>query len=333
MNEHNIICVKNEYLEIFCHKVSQQFCDGIMSIYKYAHDNDNKLIKIGEQILQLNFDDLLMLLLKDIPNWNDGIVNDEVTRLFSNTFGERWLTDLLSAVIKCYIRTLTNKHDVDDIAYDANMNKFVHHCYKEIGEYLQKYHKHIFKHDGVNYMRLLSIIRKCIVHSIFDNIPIEQVLKSFSDKLPDLEHTPLTQHTHHNHHTHRAHNTHHTHHAHNTHITPHVIQHKRIRDEHTETKTEGSISQNTNSFASNNLHQYEQTPNRYPHISEKINTLFSNHNDDAFSNRQSMHHRGHSYGNADTKKFIADKSDIAQLPLHALTGGENNMDNYFNNLL
>lgn len=180
----SIIESKNEWCSRFVNILTPCMIHGIRSIfnesYKMCIDNDE------EDKYLMTFQNLL----NNIPKWSSEIVKIEKERI-ETTSSCNYLDDLLSCVHILQLKSLTSsrvglkqkKVDIDI----PNLDSFIHRAYINIARevYLNVY---LFEKNikplniQKNNRELEKIVKECILNTIRDNIPVENILKIYLDQ-------------------------------------------------------------------------------------------------------------------------------------------------------
>ena len=180
----SIIESKNEWCARFVNILTPCMIQGIRSIFNEAY---NMCIENDEE------DKYLMTfqnLLNNIPKWSSEIVKIEKERI-ETTSSCNYLDDLLSCVHILQLKSLTSsrvglkqkKVDIDI----PNLDSFIHRAYINIARevYLNVY---LFEKNikplniQKNNRELEKIVKECILNTIRDNIPVENILKIYLDQ-------------------------------------------------------------------------------------------------------------------------------------------------------
>jgi hypothetical protein len=175
---------RNEYSSLFVIKLTPCLIQGITSIFNDAcelcieNNEDEKYL--------MTFQNLLGRVIK----WNQEIIHNETDRIIKET-NCNYLEDLLTCVHVTQLKILTNvrvgtkqKKVTIDI---PKLETFIHKCYIELA---RKIYKNVFLYDRSSVpltmqknMRELELITKeCIFNVIRENMPIEEILKSYLDE-------------------------------------------------------------------------------------------------------------------------------------------------------
>tara|TARA_B100001769_G_scaffold210278_1_gene169699 strand:+ start:3456 stop:4496 length:1041 start_codon:yes stop_codon:yes gene_type:complete len=179
-----IVESKNEWCARFVNILTPCMIHGIRSIfnegYKMCVENDE------ENKYLMTFQNLL----NNIPKWSSEIVKIERERIETSS-NCNYLDDLLSCVHILQLKSLTSsrvglkqkKLDIDI----PNLDSFIHGAYINIARqvYLNVYlfEKNILPLNiQKNNRELEKIVKECILNTIRDNIPVENILKIYLDQ-------------------------------------------------------------------------------------------------------------------------------------------------------
>jgi hypothetical protein len=188
-NINSIIESKNEWCARLTNILTPCMIEGIKSIFDEAY---NMCIENDEESKYLmTFQNLL----NNIPKWSSEIVETEKDRIIS-TSGCNYLEDLITCVHITQLKSLTvtrvglkqKKINIDI----PNLNTFIHKSYIAIARkiYINVY---LFEKDILplqiqkNNRELEIIIKECILNSVRENIPIENILKVYLDETQETD--------------------------------------------------------------------------------------------------------------------------------------------------
>ncbi len=175
---------KNEWCARLINFLTPCIIEGIKSLfdeaYKMCIDNDE------EEKYLMTFQNLL----NNIPKWSSEIVNVEKERIQKSSCCN-YLEDLLTCVHITVLKSLTSsrvglkqkKVDIDI----PNLNSFIHKAYINVARkiYVNVY---LFEKDIMplqiqkNNRELEIIIKECLLNTIRDNIPVENILRIYLDE-------------------------------------------------------------------------------------------------------------------------------------------------------
>lgn len=188
-NINTIIESKNEWSARLTNILSPCMIEGIKSIFDEAYnlciDNEE------ESKYLMTFQNLL----NNIPKWSSEIVEIEKDRIIASS-GCNYLEDLITCVHITQLKSLTvtrvglkqKKVNIDI----PNLNTFIHKAYIAIARkvYINVY---LFEKDILplqtqkNNRELEIIVKECILNSIRENIPIENILKIYLDETQETD--------------------------------------------------------------------------------------------------------------------------------------------------
>ena len=188
-NINSIIESKNEWCVRLTNILTPCMIEGIKSIFDEAY---NMCIENDEESKYLmTFQNLL----NNIPKWTSEVVENEKDRIIA-TSGCNYLEDLITCVHITQLKSLTvtrvglkqKKINIDI----PNLNSFIHKSYIAIARkiYVNVY---LFEKDILplqiqkNNRELEIIIKECILNSVRENIPIENILKVYLDETQETD--------------------------------------------------------------------------------------------------------------------------------------------------
>ena len=192
MDDYNISSIsesKNEWSIRLTNILGPCLIEGIKSVFEEAYklciDNDE-----DEKYL-MTFQNLL----NNIPKWSSEIVNNEKNRIVLSS-GCNYLEDLLSCVYITQLKALTitrvglkqKKINIDI----PDINLFIHKVYINLARkiYVNVY---LFEKDiqplqiQKHNRELELIVKECILNTIRDSIPIENILKVYLDETQETD--------------------------------------------------------------------------------------------------------------------------------------------------
>ena len=192
MDDYNVDSLhdsKNEFSARLLNLLTPHIIQGVSSIFnescKLCNDNNE------EEKYLMNFQNFL----ERIPKWNDTIIEDEVKRI-KGTSGCQYLEDLISCVHIIQLKILTSvrvcqKQKKIDINI-PNLNKFIHNVYINCA---RKIYKNIFLYEldipalqiQKNNREVELIIRECIMNTIRDSIPVDEILRIYMNEKTEEE--------------------------------------------------------------------------------------------------------------------------------------------------
>lgn len=180
---------RNEYSALLVSKITPCIIEGFNSIFDEAcnlciqNDEDEKYLMTFQNFLGR------------VTKWNSDIIQKETERIISES-NCVYLEDLLTCVYVTQLKILTNvrtNSKQKKVTIDIpKINEFIHKCYIEVA---RKVYKNVFLYDRSitplsrqkNLRELELIIKECILHVIRNNMPIENILKSYLEE--DTEET------------------------------------------------------------------------------------------------------------------------------------------------
>ena len=188
-NIETIIDSKNEWCARLTNVLTPCITKGINSIldeaYKLCIENDE------ESKYLMTFQNLL----NNIPKWSSQIIDDEKNRIITQS-ACNYLEDLLTCVHITQLKSLTcsrvglkqKKVNIDI----PNINSFIHKTYINCARkvYVNVY---LFEKDIMplqiqkNNRELEIIVKECILNTIRDNIPVENILRTYLDETQETD--------------------------------------------------------------------------------------------------------------------------------------------------
>jgi hypothetical protein len=175
---------RNEYSALLVSKLTPCLIQGMMSIFNEAcelciqNDEDEKYLMTFQNFLGR------------VTKWNPEIIQKETERIMRES-NCNYLEDLLTCVHVTQLKVLTNvrvgskqKKVTIDI---PKLDDFIHRCYIEVA---RKVYKNVFLFDRTamplmrqkNLRELELIVKECVLNVIRDNMPIENILKSYLEE-------------------------------------------------------------------------------------------------------------------------------------------------------
>ena len=187
MDDYNLTTItesKNEWCARLVNILTPCVIEGIKSVfeesYKMCLDNEE------EEKYLMTFQNLL----NNIPKWSSEIVDVEKNRIETSSCCS-YLEDLLTCVHITQLKSLTSsraglkqkKVDIDI----PNLNSFIHKTYINVARkiYINVY---LFEKDIMplqiqkNNRELEIIVKECILNTIRESIPVENILKVYLDE-------------------------------------------------------------------------------------------------------------------------------------------------------
>lgn len=177
------------YGQILLNYLTVPIHEGIQSIF-------NEAKKICDEKREYNrYLKTFQELLPSVKVWTDDIVDEEVKRIIQKS-NCNFLTELITCVHIIKLKALTairvsNQNKVIDIT-TPNLNTFIKNVYVKVArEFYTKIHLFKLGISGEkqmeNRMQQLHIIKKSIIDTINDTMPVEQVIRSYLDETVEQE--------------------------------------------------------------------------------------------------------------------------------------------------
>ena len=183
---------RNEWCCRLINILAPLILEGFISIFTEAFKlcEDNQ--EVGKYLM--TFQNML----SRVPKWNTSIIEKEVNRIIEKS-GCGYLADLVTCVHIIQLKSLTcmrvgskqKKVDIDV----PSLNDFIHKTYINCA---RKLYSNVYLFErGIpplsvqkNNRELDLIIKECILDSIRDSIPIDQILKTYMDETIE-DHTEI----------------------------------------------------------------------------------------------------------------------------------------------
>ncbi len=191
MDDYNVLSLNNsqhEWAIKLLNTITPYIIEGVDSIFDEAY----RLCKENNESEKylMTFQNLL----SRIPKWNNAMITAETNRIIEKSKCV-YLEDLISCVHISHLKILTSirvgktqkKINIDV----PNLNDFIHKVYINCGRKLytvvylfekgieplicQKYKKEVEEH-----------VRNCILNTVRDSIPVEEILRAYMDESTDL---------------------------------------------------------------------------------------------------------------------------------------------------
>jgi len=182
---------RNEWCERLTYILIPHINEGIKSIFNEAF---KMCIENNEPVKYLmTFQNLL----SKIPQWNSVIIQEEVQRII-NKSGCNYINDLITCVHVIQLKVLTcirvgNKQKKIDISI-PKLDHFIHSVYIQVA---RKIYANVYlfeKGAGIsplqtqkNNREIETIIRECIMITIRESIPTEQIVRAYLDESVEHE--------------------------------------------------------------------------------------------------------------------------------------------------
>ena len=190
--ERTIVEIKNEYTEMLFNILSPLIYEGIKTLYNKAVTTYEKNEGNAGNNQVPNIFIIFQILLKNIPQLNNNIIEEETTRIKEASKCFEYFDDLIMAVFKSYIVLLT--HNTSESRSELirkklhkkiNINTFIHKCYIESAKTLYDIpelfsHKISILESKRNHKECLEIIRASIKEAIRKSLPLKSILKEYN---------------------------------------------------------------------------------------------------------------------------------------------------------
>jgi hypothetical protein len=187
----NLSDSRNEWCERLVYILVPHINEGITSIFNEAF---KMCVENNESVKYLmTFQNLL----SKIPQWNSVIIQEEVQRII-NKSGCNYINDLITCVHIIQLKVLTcirvgNKQKKIDLSI-PKLEHFIHSIYIHVARkiyanvYLFEKNKNISPLQiQKNNREIDLIIRECILITIRDSIPTEQIVRAYLDESVEHE--------------------------------------------------------------------------------------------------------------------------------------------------
>jgi hypothetical protein len=187
-----LVETKQEFTTQLINMLTPLIYEGIQSIY-----NDALEVSTNETIFK-NFQTFL----KNIPKWNNDMIETETNRILTNSKSFSWLEDLIKATLKSniivltYNPTLTNQQKIDSSFYsNIKTTDFIHKIYIECARELWNnpyllYHNYPQIELKRNYRDTISLIKDCIKEAIRKLLPVKHILQIYLGNNMFIEQKP-----------------------------------------------------------------------------------------------------------------------------------------------
>ena len=192
MDDYNVNVLseaKNEYSSRLVTILTPLIIEGVKSIFNEAtqlcndNDEDDKYLMTFQNFLTR------------VPKWNSTIIDEETNRILKSS-GCSYLEDLLTCVHITQLKILTSirvsnvqkKIDIDI----PKLSDFVHKIYISFARKLYSnvylFEKNIMPLQYQKNMRECEIlVQECILNTIRDNMPVENILRAYMDETVNEE--------------------------------------------------------------------------------------------------------------------------------------------------
>jgi hypothetical protein len=188
-NVTNLYESKNEWasrlVNILTPLVSEGFTSILDESYKLCVENDE------EEKYLMTFQNMI----SNIPSWSATTVEEEKDRIISSS-GCTYMNDLITCVHVIQLKILTCVrvgHKQKPIEIDIpSLEKFVHRVYINVARRLYSnvylFEKNILPLQIQKHNRELEmIIKECILNTVRDSIPVEEILRAYLDETTEEE--------------------------------------------------------------------------------------------------------------------------------------------------
>lgn len=187
----NLSDSRNEWCERLVYILVPHINEGITSIFNEAFKmcvENNETVKY-----LMTFQNLL----SKIPQWNSVIIQEEVQRII-NKSGCNYINDLITCVHIIQLKVLTcirvgNKQKKIDLSI-PKLEHFIHSVYIHVA---RKIYANVYlfeKNKNISALQIQKnnreidlIIRECILITIRDSIPTEQIVRAYLDESVEHE--------------------------------------------------------------------------------------------------------------------------------------------------
>ena len=192
MDDYNVNVLseaKNEYSSRLMTILTPLIIEGIKSIFNEAtqlctdNDEDEKYLMTFQNFLTR------------VPKWNSTIIEEETSRILK-TSGCTYLEDLLTCVHITQLKILTairvsnvqKKIDIDI----PKLSNFIHKIYisfaRKLYSNIYLFEKNIMPLQYQKNMRECEVlVQECILNTIRDNMPVENILRAYMDETVNEE--------------------------------------------------------------------------------------------------------------------------------------------------
>jgi hypothetical protein len=177
-----LVDAKKEYTKKLVNLLALPIYQGIQSIYEQARQASQDA---GHQ----NYLRTFQILLRDIPQWNQDVIDTEHNRIVLETKCN-WLTNLIKAVFISHVKVLSAVRmgtGYKRIKLNVpSSSKFVHTCYVEAARVFYKnpylfYHEMADRDVHKNMVEAISLIKGAIKDAIERLIPFQQIIYEYVD--------------------------------------------------------------------------------------------------------------------------------------------------------
>jgi len=175
-----LVEAKKEYLAQLCTVMCPQMIAAFENMYTEANN-----ISKGKKVLAQ-----YQKLLKEVPNWNNHIVNQHVENMNSSC---GWFSDLLAAVFVSYVKILSSvriNSETKKISLKLPENDvFILRCMTNAAKDLYK-DPYVYHEEMSEYDRDTNLTKRFIVvieNTVKDMIPIQEILKTYISSKSEIE--------------------------------------------------------------------------------------------------------------------------------------------------
>lgn len=192
MDDYSLVSLgdsKNEWCARLVNTLTPCVIEGLKSIFEESwtlcveNNEENKYLMTFQTFLSR------------IPKWNSEIINKERKRI-EETSGCSYLEDLITCVHVIQLKALTcvrvgqkqKKVDIDIPSVDV----FIHRVYENVARKLYT-SVYLFEKDILplqiqrHNRELESIIKECVLNTVRDTMPVEDILRAYIDETEELD--------------------------------------------------------------------------------------------------------------------------------------------------
>ena len=185
----NLSEAKNEYSIRLVNVLTPLIIEGIKSLFKEAKELCVKNNEYEKYLMTFqNF-------LSRVPKWNENLINDETARVIQESQCS-YLEDLLTCVHITQLKVLTSvrvgekqkKVELDIPKLSVFIHKIYQFVARKVYSNVYLFEENIMPLTYQKNMRELEIIvKECILNTIRESIPVEQILRSYLDSTVEDE--------------------------------------------------------------------------------------------------------------------------------------------------
>ena len=191
-----LVEAKYEYTKQLSNILKPNILQGFNSLYEEAL----KRKKESYDPVYADFNDLQIFqnLIREIPRWNQNIIDREANRIMENSQSEEYMGKLITAVIISHSRVMTSiKHnniDLNDLKIPS-VQSFIHRCYIECAKefyrnpYLFDIECSVIERQRNLKDKLVSI-DGCVIEAIRRCLPVKDILRNVIN--PNMQQLNLT---------------------------------------------------------------------------------------------------------------------------------------------